>query len=82
MTKSEIIIYENEAEQMTRKFMNRHIDPNIFKRFADIYLIGYSHSEKWSIVYDWMHQNFKFEVGEEDGKIITKFVELVEENRL
>ena len=40
------------------------------------------HSDKWSVTYDWMHENFTFLSDENDGQIITKFVELVETNRL
>ena len=67
-------------EEMTRKFMERNGE-RLFKYFANT-IVGMMHSDKWSITYDWMHETFTFLPEEKDGQIITKFVELVETNRL
>lgn len=67
-------------EEMTRKFMERN-GKQIFVDFAKT-LDCLIHSDKWSVTYDWMHDNFTFLPDEKDGQIITKFVELVETNKL
>ena len=74
-TNEEIVI-----EEMTRKFVKRNGE-EVFRSFANT-IIGMMHSDKWSVTYDWMHENFTFLSDENDGQIITKFVELVETNRL
>ena len=74
-TNEEIVI-----EEMTRKFVKRNGE-EVFRSFANT-IIDMMHSDKWSVTYDWMHENFTFLPGEKDGQIITKFVELVETNRL
>ena len=74
-TNEEIVI-----EEMTRKFVKRNGE-EVFRSFANT-IIDMMHSDKWSITYDWMHENFTFLLDENDGQIITKFVELVETNRL
>ena len=67
-------------EEMTRKFVKRNGE-EVFRSFANT-IIDMMHSDKWSVTYDWMHENFTFLPDEKDGQIITKFVELVETNRL
>ena len=74
-TNEEIVI-----EEMTRKFVKRNGE-EVFRSFANT-IIDMMHSDKWSVTYDWMHENFTFLLDEKDGQIITKFVELVETNRL
>lgn len=74
-TNEEIVI-----EEMTRKFVKRNGE-EVFRSFANT-IIDMMHSDKWSVTYDWMHENFTFLSDENDGQIITKFVELVETNRL
>ena len=74
-TNEEIVI-----EEMTRKFVKRNGE-EVFRSFANT-IIDMMHSDKWSVTYDWMHENFTFLPDEKDGQIITKFVELVETNRL
>lgn len=74
-TNEEIVI-----EEMTRKFVKRNGE-EVFRSFANT-IIDMMHSDKWSVTYDWMHENFTFLPDENDGQIITKFVELVETNRL
>ena len=74
-TNEEIVI-----EEMTRKFVKRNGE-EAFRSFANT-IIDMTHSDKWSVTYDWMHENFTFLLDEKDGQIITKFVELVETNRL
>ena len=74
-TNEEIVI-----EEMTRKFVKRNGE-EVFRSFANT-IIDMMHSDKWSVTYDWMHENFTFLPNEKDGQIITKFVELVETNRL
>ena len=74
-TNEEIVI-----EEMTRKFVKRNGE-EVFRSFANT-IIDMMHSDKWSVTYDWMHENFTFLLDENDGQIITKFVELVETNRL
>ena len=74
-TNEEIVI-----EEMTRKFVKRNGE-EVFRSFANT-IINMMHSDKWSVTYDWMHENFTFLPDEKDGQIITKFVELVETNRL
>ena len=74
-TNEEIVI-----EEMTRKFIKRNGE-EVFRSFANT-IIDMMHSDKWSVTYDWMHENFTFLPDEKDGQIITKFVELVETNRL
>ena len=74
-TNEEIVI-----EEMTRKFVKRNGE-EVFRSFANT-IIDMMHSDKWSVTYDWMHENFTFLPYEKDGQIITKFVELVETNRL
>ena len=74
-TNEEIVI-----EEMTRKFVKRNGE-EVFRSFANT-IIDMIHSDKWSVTYDWMHENFTFLPDENDGQIITKFVELVETNRL
>lgn len=74
-TNEEIVI-----EEMTRKFVKRNGE-EVFISFANT-IIDMMHSDKWSVTYDWMHENFTFLPDENDGQIITKFVELVETNRL
>ena len=74
-TNEEIVI-----EEMTRKFVKRNGE-EVFRSFANT-IIHMMHSDKWSVTYDWMHENFTFLPDEKDGQIITKFVELVETNRL
>ena len=74
-TNEEIVI-----EEMTRKFVKKNGE-EVFRSFANT-IIDMMHSDKWSVTYDWMHENFTFLPDEKDGQIITKFVELVETNRL
>lgn len=74
-TNEEIVI-----EEMTRKFVKRNGE-EVFRSFANT-IIDMMHSDKWSVTYDWMHENFTFLPDENDGQIITKFVELVKTNRL
>ena len=74
-TNEEIVI-----EEMTRKFVKRNGE-EVFRSFANT-IIDMMHSDKWSVTYDWMHENFTFLSDENDGQIITKFVELVETNKL
>ena len=74
-TNEEIVI-----EEMARKFVKRNGE-EVFRSFANT-IIDMMHSDKWSVTYDWMHENFTFLPDEKDGQIITKFVELVETNRL
>ena len=74
-TNEEIVI-----EEMTRKFVKRNGE-EVFRSFANT-IIDMMHSDKWSVTYDWMHENFTFLPDEKDGQIITKVVELVETNRL
>ena len=74
-TNEEIVI-----EEMTRNFVKRNGE-EVFRSFANT-IIDMMHSDKWSVTYDWMHENFTFLSDENDGQIITKFVELVETNRL
>ena len=69
-TNEEIVI-----EEMTRKFVKR-TGEEVFISFANT-IIDMIHSDKWSVTYDWMHENFTFLPDEKDGQIITKFVELV-----
>ena len=71
---------EATIEEMTRKFIKRNGE-ELFRSFANT-IVGMMHSDKWSVTYDWMHDNFTFLEGEKDGQIITKFVELVETNKL
>lgn len=71
---------EATIEEMTRKFMERNGE-ELFRSFANT-IVGMMHSDKWSVTYDWMHETFTFLPDEKDGQIITKFVELVEINRL
>ena len=75
MSKEEMLI-----EEMTRRFMERNGEL-LFRSFAKT-IVGLIHSDKWSVAYDWMHENFTFLEDEKDGQIITKFVELVETNNL
>ena len=76
----EIDYEEVTIEEMTRKFIERNGE-ELFRNFANT-IVGIMHSDKWSATYDWMHETFTFLPDEKDGQIITKFVELVETNRL
>ena len=75
MTNEELAI-----EEMTRNFMERNGE-ELFRSFANT-IVGLMLSDNWSVTLDWMHDNFTFLPDEKDGQIITKFVELVETNRL
>lgn len=68
-------------ETMVENFINRRGNLRQFKDFANS-IKNYCHSDKWSNTYDYFHNNFTFENDEDDGKIITKFVELVEKDKV